>query len=168
MHTSLRHCSLIKCTQSVGHKHFCVCSLIVSNRLPITCVQSSRSSLMSASVSPRHERRRKWRKTHKPIRQTNNQSINQSFMPKFSVYKNIFCKYSGSQTITLEDTVYVKKHVVTKHDDFPITFSICSYNSLYYRTSCDNVYRIGLALTQNIANKHIYSMYVNLVQIYKP
>ena len=31
-----------------------------------------------------------------------------------------------------------QKHVVTKHDDFPITFSIRFYNSLYYRTSRDN------------------------------
>ena len=30
-----------------------------------------------------------------------------------------------------------QKHVVTKHDDFPITFSIRFYNSLYYRTSRD-------------------------------
>ena len=30
-----------------------------------------------------------------------------------------------------------QKHVVIKHDDFPITFSIRFYNSLYYRTSRD-------------------------------
>jgi len=35
--------------------------------------------------------------------------------------------------------------VVTKHDDFPITFSIRFYNSLYYRTSREtlDMYKYG-------------------------
>ena len=36
--------------------------------------------------------------------------------------------------------LHYQKHVVTKHDDFPITFSIRFYNSLYYRTSRDTPY----------------------------
>ena len=38
-----------------------------------------------------------------------------------------------------------EKHVVTKHDDFPITFASRFYNSLYYRTSRDDL-RVSLSL----------------------